>query len=220
MAEFLSGEVAVITGASSGIGKALAIGFADLGANVVVCSRNQEKIDQVAAKINELHPDAALAVAGDVKDYASMESVFAAGKEKFGKINVLIANAGINRLKEITRLRVEKFQDVLNTNIIGVFNCAHIAVPYMLEAGGGSIISTGSMAAVLENSKWALYAMTKSALMGFTANLAPELKRKKIWVTNMMLNIVDTPLLRSGMPDNVIDSLNPTKPEELIPYYA
>src|SRR6056297_1029543 len=137
-----------------------------------------------------------------------------------GKIDILVNNAGYSKLKPIVRMKVGEFQDILKTNVIGVYNVTHAMVPHMDEKGGGRIINTGSLAAKMAMPKWSAYAMSKSALLAFTESLAAELKRNKITVNTIMPNMFDTPLLRQGLSQEDIDRLNPMVPGDLVPYYG
>ncbi len=219
MEQILLGKTAIITGSSSGIGRALAIGFAKLGANLVISGRNQERLNQVQADIESIGAKV-LVCQCDVTDYGQVKIMVDRAIEQFSKVDILINNAGYSRVQKIHRLRVEQFQQVIKTNVMGVYNCTHAVVPHMKENKSGTILNTGSQAVNFALPGWSVYAMTKSALTSFTTCLGVELKSDKINVNTIMPNMVDTPLLRSGMSDDEVKTLNPILPEELIPYYA
>lgn len=219
MKKILENKTALITGSGRGIGKALAIGFAKLGADLILTSRTMSEIDEVKKKIEELGQKA-IAVTGDIQNYEEIDNVAKKGIEEFGKIDVLINNAGYSKIKPITRLRVEEFQKILKTNVIGVYNATHCVVPYMIQNKGGSIINTGSLAVTLGMPSWSVYAMSKSALLSFTTCLAEELKSDKIKVNTIMPNMVHTPMLHRGRTPEQIEKLDAIQPEQLVPFYA
>ena len=218
MDQILADKVALITGAGRGIGKALAVGFANLGAKIILTARTEEQLNETLAVIEGAGHEA-LVVLTDVAVYNQVKNVVDAGTERFGKIDILVNNAGYSRLKPIVKMRVEEFTNILNTNVLGVYNCTHAVVPGILEKEGGSIVNTGSIAIYVPMPRWSAYSMSKSALIGFTEALAEELK-PKINVNTIMPSYVDTPLLHTGMSDENVAKLNPMQPEELVPYYA
>jgi 3-oxoacyl-[acyl-carrier protein] reductase len=219
MEKILDGKVALITGSTSGIGKALAIGFAGLGAAVIITGRNSDRMMEVVRIINQMGAKG-LGVVGDVQDYSEVQDIVYKGIAEFGKIDILINNAGFSRLKPITRFRVEEFQDILMTNVLGPYNFTHAIVPHMIEKGGGTILNTGTIAVKLPMAKWSAYAMSKGALNTFTQFAGEELKQNKITVNTIMLNMVDTPLFRLGLDEEKVKALNPMDPKLLVPYYA
>jgi len=215
----LSGKVTLITGASQGIGKALALGFANLGSNLIITARNHEKLEETRILAEEMGVRA-LVVPANIQKYDEIAAVIAKGITEFGRIDILINNAGFSRVKPITRMRVEQFQDILATNVIGVYNATHVIVPHMLEHGRGRIINTGSAVIEQPGSGWSAYHMSKSALVGFTQSLAGELKSKKITVNTIHPGPTNTPLFRMGMSEEMIQKIGPMDPAELVPYYA
>ncbi|MHA1719778.1 MAG: SDR family NAD(P)-dependent oxidoreductase [Promethearchaeota archaeon] len=219
MDTFLEGKTALITGSSQGIGKALAMGFSKLGANVIITARNQEKLEETLKEL-EAKGGIGIIIPGDVQKYEDIQKIISFGKEKFGHIDILINNAGFSRLKPITKMRVEQFQDILKTNVIGVYNFTHAIVPHMIEIGGGTIVNTGSLVINSPGPKWSAYSMSKSSLLGFTECLGMELKNNQININTIMPGPVNTPLFRMGMTDEMIKAIGPMDPDNLIPYYA
>ncbi|MHA1340792.1 MAG: SDR family NAD(P)-dependent oxidoreductase [Promethearchaeota archaeon] len=216
----LNGKNVLITGSGRGIGKSLALGFAKLDANIILTSRTKEQIEEVKSQIEKIGQKA-IAIVADVKIYDDIKNVVDKAIENFGKIDVLINNAGFSKIKPITRLRVQEFQDMIDINVKGVYNATHAVVPHMIEQKeGGSIINTGSLAVNMALPGWSCYAMTKSALLSFTTCLAEELKKYKIRVNTIMPNMVHTPMLHAGRTPEQIQSLNAMQPEELVPYFA
>jgi len=219
MEPILEGKVALITGSSSGIGKALAIGFARLGANIILTGRNQDRLIFTQNLIIQ-EGRKALVISGNVENYTEVKNVIDRGISEFKKIDILINNAGFSRLKPITRFRVEEFDMILKTNVIGPYNYTHAIVPHMIESGGGTIINTGTVAIKVPMPKWSAYAMSKGALNTFTEFIATELKEYDITINTIMLNMVDTPLFRLGLDEEKVKALNPMDPNLLVPYFA
>ena len=171
MSTILDGKVTLITGASQGIGKALALGFAQMGSHLILTARTREKLEETRALIEQTGRRA-LVVPANIQNYDEIANVITKGIAEFGHIDILINNAGFSRIKPITKLRVEQFQDILTTNVIGTYNATHAIVPHMLERGRGRIINTGSGVIEQPGARWSAYHMSKSALVGFTQSLA------------------------------------------------
>jgi len=219
MNSLLSGKVTLITGASQGIGKALALGLAQMGSHIILTARNRDKLEEVRVLIEE-KGGRALVVPANIQKYDEIATVIAKGITEFGHIDILINNAGFSRVKPITKMRVEQFHDILATNVIGPYNATHAIVPHMIEQGGGRIINTGSAVIEQPGAGWSAYHMSKSALVGFTQSLAAELKSHKITVNTVHPGPTNTPLFRMGMSEEMIKSIGPMDPAELVPYYA
>lgn len=215
----MENQVALITGAGRGIGRALAIGFAKAGMDLVLVARSIDQLEDTKLEC-ESFGRAAIAAPADVRNYQQVCRAVKAGIAAFNQIDVLVNNAGYGRLKKIDHMQVEEFQSILNTNVLGVYNCTHAVVPSMLAAGrGGVILNTGSVAAMIPVARMSAYAMSKAALIGFTGSLAEELKGNKISVNTIMPNIVDTPLFREGLTEDQVRRMNPMPPEALVPYF-
>jgi 3-oxoacyl-[acyl-carrier protein] reductase len=219
MEQILKGKTALITGSTSGIGKSLAIGFAKLGANVVITGRNEERMQITKDEIEKLGVKS-IAIRCEVENYKQVQSLVEQVIKEFSSIDILINNAGYSRMKKIARIKPEEFTSILQTNVLGVYNFTHAVVPLMIEAGGGAIINTGSQIVNFPLAGSSAYAMSKSALLSFTEALGVELRQKKISINTIMPNMVDTPLLRSGMTDEELQRLGPMNADELIPYFA
>ena len=219
MSPILEGKTALITGSSSGIGKALAIGFAKLGANIIITGRNEERIQETKAQVIQSGVKA-IGVTGNVGNYSEVKSIVDKGIAEFGKIDILINSAGFSRLRPISRFPIEEFETILKTNVFGPYNFTHAIVPHMIEKEGGTIINVGTVATKVPMPKWSAYAMSKGALNTFTEFVATELKQHKITVNNIMLNMVDTPMFRLGLDDEKVKALGPMDPNLLPPYFA
>ncbi|MHA1729915.1 MAG: SDR family NAD(P)-dependent oxidoreductase [Promethearchaeota archaeon] len=221
MEQILEGKVALITGASSGIGKALSIGFAKYSADIIVVGRNQERMNETKEKV-EAKGRRAITVAANVQNYEDCANAVKVGMEFFGHIDILINNAGYSRLYPFLhkKLTLEKIDNILKTNVLGPYYFTHVCVPKMIETGkGGSIISTGSLATNIALPGWTAYSMSKHSLIGFTEGLAVELKPNNINVNLISPRMVRTPMLH-GMKEEVINMMNPMKPEDLVDFFA
>ncbi|MHA1777187.1 MAG: hypothetical protein DRO88_03410 [Promethearchaeia archaeon] len=216
----LEDKVAFITGAGSGIGAALAKGFAKYGANIVLVGTTEEKLLQIQAEIEKIGRRA-LSIPLNVQNYEDLKQAFAKTMEKFGKIDILINNAGFSRLYPLNHPKCtpEILDNIIKTNVLGPLYGSHAVLSHMVFQGGGTILSTGSTIIGQPAPGWTVYSMSKSSLLGFTECLALELKSQKINVNLIMPRMVRTPMLR-GMKEDLINSMNPMMPEDLVDYYA
>lgn len=217
-ARILEGKNVIITGGSSGIGKALAIGFAQEGANVIIIGRDEAKLKSTAELIAGKGNKCRYAVA-DVSKFNSINEAVQKLLAELGTIHVLINNAGLSRMKTYAKMPVELIDTLVDTNIKGVMYTTLAVLPSMVEKQEGSIINTSSIASINYASYMVAYSTTKAAVNAFTESLAQEVKSKKVTVNAILPSFVDTPLLRLGTTDEQVKMLNPIQPEELIPYY-
>jgi 3-oxoacyl-[acyl-carrier protein] reductase len=167
----LAGKNAVVTGGSRGIGRAIAIGLAEAGANVVFTYREkQDEAEGVAANIRSLGRRV-LSLAMDVTDRASIE---AAAREaaKFGKISILVNNAGINKPTDFDKINDADWDTILDTNLKGPFICAQVFLPLLAEAGGGSMVHIGSVSGQYGGPRTAHYAASKAGLISLAQVIA------------------------------------------------
>lgn len=217
--QFLAGKTALITGSGSGIGQALSIGFAQMGANIIITDINDLGMEETKKKVEAVGGKAIIQKA-DVTIYDDCVKVISAGKQAFGKIDILINNAGFNRLKSIAKIDINIAHTILKVNILGVYNFTHAIANHFLENKAGTIVNTGSLTVKNPMRSWSAYSMSKSALLGFTECLGEEWKSDGITINTLMPIMVDTPLFRMGQTQEDIDRLKPMKPEELVPYFA
>lgn len=218
----LENRVALVTGASQGIGEAIALALAREGARVVVnyYPDQAKSAEQVAAEIRDL-PGESLAIAADVRKRADVELMVAKVLEHFGRLDVLVNNAGITRDQLLLRMKDEDWDDVLNTNLTGVFHCSRAVLKAMIKARWGRIINIASIVGVTGNAGQVNYGAAKAGVIGFTKSLAREVASRGITVnavapgyieTEMVANISSPakkefmqriPLGRPGRPDDV-----------------
>ncbi|WP_372590288.1 beta-ketoacyl-ACP reductase [Fervidobacterium pennivorans subsp. carthaginiensis] len=191
----LDGKVCIITGAGSGIGRAAAELFAKEGAIVIACDVNETSYENPNIHFYKL----------DVTDRNRIAEVVKDVVEKFGKIDVLVNNAGITRDALIQNMTEEDWDKVINVNLKGVFNMTQAVVPYMLEAGKGSIINTSSVVGVYGNIGQTNYAATKAGVIGMTKTWAKEFARKgaQIRVNAVAPGFIKTPMTEK-VPEKIL----------------
>jgi NAD(P)-dependent dehydrogenase (short-subunit alcohol dehydrogenase family) len=194
----LQDKVAIVTGASSGIGGAAAKLFAAEGAKVVVGARRQAELDALVGEISESGGQA-VAVAGDVRDEAYAKTLADTAVETFGGLHVAFNNAGtMGALGETPEITVEGWNDTLETNLTSAFLGAKYQLPAMLECGGGAIVFTGTFVGVTAGMPGtAAYAASKAGLIGLTQTLAAEYGPRGIRVNTLLPGGTDTPMGRS-----------------------
>ncbi|WP_216638002.1 SDR family NAD(P)-dependent oxidoreductase [Bacillus sp. FJAT-29814] len=188
----LKDKVCIVTGSSMGIGEAIAQRFAEEGAKVVVNSRSQERADKVAAPLKEKGYDV-IAIGADMSNKQSVVELMKKTVEAFGKIDVLVNNAGVNRIGPSIELSEEDWRTVLDTNLTGTFFGAQEAAKYM-QNGGGSIINITSVYGQVCVPMRAAYSSTKFALNGLTKVLAVEWAEQNIRVNGVAPGYIKTPL--------------------------
>ena len=177
----LQDRVVVITGASAGIGRATARELIEAGARVVLGARRRERLDAIEAE----HPDRAIAVEMDVRVPADSQRLVATAIERFGRVDALVANAGIGMYGGILDRTDDELATMLDTNIAGTVWPIRAAVPGMIEAGAGDIVIVASVAGFRGGSDEAVYAATKFAQVGLAGGLDRELREHGIRVTTI-----------------------------------
>lgn len=208
----LEGKVAIITGAANGIGLKAVRVFAREGAKVVLADFNQEvgkkREQELLAEGIEC-----VFIPVDVSDWGSAETMVERAKSEFGKIDILINNAGITRDAMLAKMSVEQFQQVIDVNLTGVFNCTKAVLPYMVEQGKGKIISTSSVSGAYGNVGQTNYAASKAGIIGMTKTWAKELARKGINVNAVVPGFTETSMVES-VPENVIEQMKAQIPQQ------
>jgi NAD(P)-dependent dehydrogenase (short-subunit alcohol dehydrogenase family) len=186
----IKNKVAIITGGTKGIGRAIAQDLLKTGAKVFVCARNREELKRAVAEMSELGQ-----IEGELCDMRSFEQVKMMLDEcerKFGGVDVLVNNAGIGIFKSVEELAAEEFQAVLETNLFGVFYACHAAIPMMKRRGGGYIINISSLAGANAHPRMAAYNASKFGLNGFSEALMQEVRHDNIKVSYIMPGSVNT----------------------------
>ena len=193
----LKGKTALVTGASRGIGRAIALKLAEHGADVVVnYVNNGEAAEEVIKKINEMGRKA-LKFKADISDRKALEVMVEFTAENFGKIDILVNNAGIVRFGTITDMSQTDWNDVVNTNLTGMFNLCQLTAPYMIKQNYGKIINLSSLAAVMNLPASYGYTATKAGVAAFTRVLGAELIGSHINVNAIAPGIIITDMLDS-----------------------
>jgi len=180
----LHGKTALITGASKGLGKAMALALAEAGARLVLVSRDLALLNETAAAARKLGAEATVFRA-DVTDEAQVRQLEEAAVGHFGKIQILINNAGMNNRKPVTEFTLTEWQQVMDTNVTSVFLMCRSFVPHMRGQGYGRILNLTSIMSHVALPGRTAYAASKSALLGFTRALALELAPEKITVNGI-----------------------------------
>ena len=185
-------KTVLITGSSRGIGKAIAMKYAKKGYNVVInCKTNEELLLKVKKEIESFQTNC-LAFVGDVGDYATCELLFEQIKKHFGSIDVLINNAGISYIGLLTDMKPNEWNQIIQNNLTSVFNCCHLAIPYMIHKQKGKIVNISSVWGVTGASCEVAYSTTKGGMNAFTKALAKELAPSNIQVNAIACGAIDT----------------------------
>ncbi|MFO1005683.1 MAG: SDR family NAD(P)-dependent oxidoreductase [Planctomycetaceae bacterium] len=171
----LTGRVALVTGGSKGLGAAMAAGLASAGADLVLASRTLSEVEEVAAEIARDYGHQAIGVAADVSQPADVDAMVQTALKKFGKIDILINNAGINIRGPIDELTFEQFRKVQEINVDGLWLCSHAVVPHMKKASYGRIINMASTLGVVGLANRTPYTASKGAVVQMTRALGLEL---------------------------------------------
>ncbi len=200
MEKMLMGKTAVVTGAGRGIGKAIALKLADMGANLVLNYRSSEKETEELIKEIEAKGVKAVSVKADVSKFDEAELIIKKAKEEFGKIDVLVNNAGITRDGLVMRMKEQDFDDVINVNLKGAFNCIRHVSPLMVKNKGGRIINISSVVGITGNPGQINYCAAKAGILGMTKSVAKELGSRGITV-----NAVAPGFIKSDMTDALSD---------------
>lgn len=189
----LKDKVAVVTGGSRGIGRAMALRFAAEGAQIVLTYNHNEAAARETVALIEQEGGSAMALKGDVAVRADCQEVADKTIAKFKKIDILINNAGITRDNIVARMKPEEWQQVIDTNLTGCFNCTQAFMrPFIKQKSGGTIINIASVVGVAGAAGQANYAAAKAGIIGFTKSLARELAGRQITVNAIAPGFVAT----------------------------
>ena len=188
----LTGRIAIVSGGTRGIGRAIAKSLAGAGVKVAITARNEKEIAGAVAKLNDIGGGKVAGHVCDVRDYEQVKSAFANIAADFGGVDILINNAGIGIFAPVESMSVEDFRAVLETNVFGVFYCCHEAIPLMKQRGGGYIINISSLAGTNAHPEMAAYNASKFGLNGFSEALMQEVRHDGIKVSYIMPGSVNT----------------------------
>jgi 3-oxoacyl-[acyl-carrier protein] reductase len=224
----LQDKTAIVTGAAQGIGLATALKFAREGARLMVCDIRREAVDAAVAQCRALGAQAEGQVV-DVTSRGQVQAMADAALARFGRIDVLVNNAGITQDARLQKMTLEQFDRVIDVNLRGVFHCAQAVLPAMLEQGAGVILNASSVVGIYGNYGnygQTNYAASKFGVIGFTKTWSRELGPKGIRVNAVAPGFIETPILAT-IPDKVLTAMRedvPLKrlgrPEEIANVYA
>ena len=199
--QHLKGQVAIVTGASRGIGRAIAAERASEGVNLVLTARGVEGGEAAAAALAEDHPDGRfLPVGCDVSNWDSVSELIDRTVEEFEKIDFLVNNAGITRDNLVMRMKKEEWDDVLAANLTGVFNTCRLAARQMLRQRSGRIVNITSVVGLLGNAGQVNYAASKGGIISLTYSLAREMASRGVLVNAVAPGFIETDMT-AAMPE-------------------
>lgn len=203
----LKDKVTIITGGGRGIGKAIALGFANQGSHIVVAARTESEIKLVEDKVRDLGRES-LGITCDISDEEQVKNLISATLKKFNKIDVLINNAGIGSMRPVYGTPLESFEKVLKVNLTGTFLCTkHVWQP-MKNSGGGSIINVSSLGGLVGYPMLSAYCASKWGQIGFTKACAEEGKKDNIRVNAIAPGKADT-AIRAKIKEDKTKMLTP-----------
>ena len=221
----LKDKVSIITGAAQGIGLATALKFAHEGAVVVVCDLRRDSVDAAVAACRSAGARAQGHVV-DVTDRAQVDAVVAAVRATFGRIDVLVNNAGITKDARLQKMTLAQFDAVIDVNLRGVFHCAQAVADTMVAQGSGVILNASSVVGIYGNFGQTNYAASKFGVIGFTKTWSRELGPKGVRVNAVAPGFIETPILAT-IPDKVMQQMRDDiplrrlgRPEEIANVYA
>jgi 3-oxoacyl-[acyl-carrier protein] reductase len=202
----LKDKVALVTGASQGIGRDTALALSEAGAKVAVAARNEEKLTALVTEVSAAGGEA-LAVKMDVADADQVKAGFKRVVEKFGRLDILVNNAAITRDGLALRMKPDDWEVVIRTNLTGAHFCIQQALATMMRARAGRIINIASVVAQMGNAGQANYVAAKAGLIGLTKAIAMEIASRNITVNAVAPGFIKTPMT-DVLPDQVKEELN------------
>ena len=220
--ERLDGKVAVITGASSGIGEATAEALAKEGCAVVVAARREERLDDLVERINSKNGGKALSVSCDVTDEEQAHDLIQRAKNEFGRVDILVNNAGVMQLSKVQRGLSDEWRTMFEVNVLGLLYATDAAIEVMREQGSGHLVNISSLASRGTRPGLGVYSGTKMAVNGISESLRQELLEDNIRVTMVEPGAVETELpdhitdeeAREGL-SNLLEQLEPLQAEDI-----
>ena len=194
----LKGKIAIVTGGNGGIGKGIARGLASVGANIVIAARNKAKTDAAVAEIKKDFGVEVLGLSVNMRQPPEIEAMVKETVQKFGRIDIVAANAGIGFHKPPTEITLDEWDENIEVNLRHTFVVAKAAYPYMKAAGGGKIITLGSMTSIFGIPFLPSYGASKGGILSLTYSLAVAWARDNIQVNCILPGFIDSGLSAAG----------------------
>ena len=208
----LDGKAAMVTGGTRGIGYAIVKKYLDNGASVALCGSRQETVDKALDKLKAENPDyMVIGLWPDLQNPSEVAEAVVKVKETFGRLDIMVNNAGISARDSIYTYNEDDFVNIMNVNVNAVFNCSKAAAKVMKEQGGGSIINTSSMVSIYGQPAGVGYPASKFAVNGMTKSLARELGKDNIRVNAVAPGVTKTDMV-AVLPEEMVKNLVATIP--------
>jgi NAD(P)-dependent dehydrogenase (short-subunit alcohol dehydrogenase family) len=188
----LNGKVAIVTGGTKGIGRAIAEALVRSGADVCISARKRDELDAAVADLNVFGEGRVRGTVCDVREYEQVRDLLSFTASELGGVDILVNNAGIGIFESVEQMSAEDFRAILETNLFGVFYCCHEAIPLMKQRGGGYIVNISSLAGANPHPRMAAYNASKFGLNGFSEALMQEVRHDGIKVSYIMPGSVNT----------------------------
>lgn len=198
----LTGQVAVVTGGTRGIGRAITEGLASAGADVVPTSRTEADVEEVVSTV-ESYGVSSAAITTDVSDSDDVEALFRETESALGGVDVVVNNAGINPVESMGKpesLTPERFEQVVQVNLQGAYNCVHESGSYLLENGGGSIINVASVSGLVGTPRQHPYVSSKHGIVGLTKSVALD------WAPDVRVNAVAPGYVETNLTSGLVEN--------------
>jgi len=203
MPEQLNGTVALVTGASSGIGEATALALAEHGATVALVARREDRLTELAARTG----DRTLVIGADVSDQSQAQAAVKRTVEELGRLDILVNNAGVMLLGPVENAPLEEWQRMVDVNVLGLLYCAHAALPHLLEAaqsaerGVADLVNISSVAGRVARLGSGVYNLTKHGVGAFSESLRQEMTQRHVRVSLVEPGAVETELVTHNRPE-------------------
>ncbi|MBD1999140.1 SDR family NAD(P)-dependent oxidoreductase [Leptolyngbya sp. FACHB-541] len=199
MSDKLAGKVAIVTGASSGIGEATALALADVGATVAIAARRSDRLEALAKRILDQGGEV-LSITADVSDEAQVKAMVQKTHAEYGRVDILVNNAGVMLLGMIDGANTEDWRRMININVLGLMYATHAVLPIMKAQGAGHIVNISSVAGRFANAGTGVYNATKWAVGAFSESL-----RKEVYQNNIRVTIIEPGLVATELPQHITD---------------
>lgn len=210
--ELLKGKVAMVTGGTRGIGYAVVKRYLDNGAAVALCGSREETVKKALDQLKKENPEyQVIGLWPDLTDMAEVQKAVDTVKETYGRLDIMVSNAGVSARESLYNYQPEEFVKIMNLNVTAVFNCAQAAARIMKEQGGGVILNTSSMVSIYGQPSGVGYPTSKFAVNGMTKSLARELGKDHIRVNAVAPGVTRTDMVAS-LPEELIKPLVATIP--------